>query len=41
MPLAEDMSETHEVKEVHSDWHTPFMIYLRMGALPDVKDECE
>jgi hypothetical protein len=27
--------------EIHSDWHTSFMIYLRTGGLPEDKDECE
>jgi hypothetical protein len=24
---------------IHLDWHTPFMIYLRTGGLPEDKDE--
>jgi hypothetical protein len=27
--------------EIHSDWRTPFMIYLRIGVLPEDKVECE
>jgi hypothetical protein len=41
MPPAESIVETPEVLEVHLDWHTPFMIYLRSGGLLDDKDECE
>jgi hypothetical protein len=26
------ITESPEVMEIHSDWHTPFMIYLRTGA---------
>jgi hypothetical protein len=32
-PLAEGMSESPKVVEVHSDWCTSFMIYLRIGGL--------
>jgi hypothetical protein len=41
MPLAENMFESIEVMEVHSDLFTPFMIYVRTGGLPDDKDEHE
>jgi hypothetical protein len=27
--------------EIHSDWRTPFMIYLRIGGLPEDKVEHE
>jgi hypothetical protein len=27
--------------EIHLDWRTPFMIYLRTGGLPEDKVECE
>jgi hypothetical protein len=27
--------------EIHSDWPTPFMIYLRIGGLPEDKVKCE
>jgi ribonuclease HI len=37
----EIISESSEVMEIHSDWHTPFMIYLRIGGLPEHKDERE
>jgi hypothetical protein len=38
---AESISESPEAMVVHSNWHTPFMIYLRTRGLPDNKDECE
>jgi hypothetical protein len=40
-PPIESMSESSKVMEVHSDWHTPFMIYLRTGGLSDKKDKHE
>jgi hypothetical protein len=40
-PLDESISESPEVMEVHLDWRTPFMIYLRTGGLPEDKDEHE
>jgi hypothetical protein len=27
--------------EIHPDWHTPFMIYLRIGGMPGDKVKCE
>jgi hypothetical protein len=27
--------------EIHSDYRTMFIIYLRIGVLPENKDECE
>jgi hypothetical protein len=33
-PLLNNITESPEVMEIHSDWHTPFMIYLRIGGLP-------
>jgi hypothetical protein len=30
-----------EVMEIHSDWRTPFMIYLKTEDLLEDKDECE
>jgi ribonuclease HI len=35
----ESISESPEVMEVHSDWHTPFMIHFRTGNL--LKDNVE
>jgi hypothetical protein len=40
-PPAESISESPEVMEVHFDWHTPFIIYLRIGGSLDDKDERE
>jgi hypothetical protein len=40
-PLIESISESPEVMKIHSDWCTPFMVYLRTGGLPEDKDECE
>jgi hypothetical protein len=40
-PLVESISKSPEVMEVHLDWRTPFMIYLRTGGLPEDKDEHE
>jgi ribonuclease HI len=40
-PPAESISESPEVMEVHSDWRTLFLIYLRTRGLPDDKDERE
>jgi hypothetical protein len=37
-PPIEGLSES---LEVHSDWHTQFMMYLRTGGLPDDKYEYE
>jgi ribonuclease HI len=38
---SENIAESPEVKEIHSDWRTPFMIYLRIGGLPEDKIEHE
>ena len=40
-PPVGNISESPEAMEVHSDWHTLFVIYLRTGGLPDDKDESE
>jgi hypothetical protein len=37
----EDKYESPDVMTVHSNWCTPFMIYLKIGGLPDDKDERE
>jgi hypothetical protein len=34
-------AESAEVMEIHLDWCTPFMIYLRTGGLPGDKVERE
>jgi hypothetical protein len=31
-PPSENIIESPEVMEIHSDWRTPFMIYLRTGT---------
>jgi hypothetical protein len=42
IPLpTESISESTEVMEIHSDWRTPFMIYLKIGGLLEEKDEHE
>jgi hypothetical protein len=40
-PPAESISESPKVMEVHSDWRTPLMLYLRTEGSPDDKDERE
>jgi hypothetical protein len=40
-PLVQSITESPEVMEIHSDWCTPFMTYLRTGGLPEDKDEHE
>jgi hypothetical protein len=40
-PSIETISESPEVKDIHSDWCTSFMIYLKIGVLPDDKNEHE
>jgi hypothetical protein len=29
----DDMPESSDVMTIHLDWHTPFMIYLKIGGL--------
>jgi hypothetical protein len=40
-PPTESISESLVVMEVHSYWHTSFMIYLKTWGLPNDKDERE
>jgi hypothetical protein len=40
-PPPHGITESPEVMEIHSDWPTPFMIYLRIGGLPEDKVKCE
>jgi hypothetical protein len=40
-PLDEGLFESPNVMTIHSNWRTLFMIYLRIGGLPDNKDEHE
>jgi hypothetical protein len=41
VPPKESITESPEVMEIHSDWRTPFMIYIRIGYLPEDKIERE
>jgi hypothetical protein len=41
LPPTESISVSPEVMEIHSDWCTPFVTYLRTRGLPEDKDECE
>jgi hypothetical protein len=36
-PPSENIIESPEVMEIHSDWRTPFMIYFKTGGLPEDK----
>jgi hypothetical protein len=38
-PLIESIFESPDVMVIHSDWHIPFLIYLRTGGLTEDKDE--
>jgi hypothetical protein len=40
-PQNENITESIEVIEIHSDWCTLFVIYLRIGGLPEDKVERE
>jgi hypothetical protein len=40
-PPKESITESAEVMEIHLDWRTPFMIYIRTGGLPEDKIDCE
>jgi hypothetical protein len=40
-PPNEGITESPEVMEIHSDWRTPFIVYLRTGGLPKDKDKCK
>jgi hypothetical protein len=40
-PSIESISESPEVKEIHFDWRTLFIIDLRIGGLPEDKNEHE
>jgi hypothetical protein len=41
LPPKESITESPEVMEIYSDWHTLFMIYLRIGGLPKDKIDRE
>jgi hypothetical protein len=40
-PPSESISESPEVMEINSNLRTTFMTYLRIGSLPEDKDEHE
>jgi hypothetical protein len=40
-PPSKGITESPEVMEIHLDWHTPFMVYLSTGGLPEGNVECE
>jgi hypothetical protein len=40
-PLSESIIESPKVMKIHSDWQTPFMIYLRTGGLLEDKVDHE
>jgi hypothetical protein len=40
-PPPDSIAESFKVMEIHSDWRTPFMIYLRIGSLLEDKVDCE
>jgi predicted nuclease with TOPRIM domain len=40
-PPRESITESPKVMEIHSDLHTPFMIYFRTGGLPEDKVDHE
>jgi ribonuclease HI len=40
-PPPDSITESLEVMEIHSDWCTLFMIYLRTGGLSEDKVKCE
>jgi hypothetical protein len=38
-PPIESIYESPDVMESDSEWHTPFMIHLRTGGLPEEKNK--
>jgi hypothetical protein len=40
-PPPDNMTKLPEVIKIHSEWRTPFMIYLRTRSLPEDKVECK
>jgi ribonuclease HI len=40
-PPSENITESPDVLEIHSDWLTLFMIYFKTGGLPEDKVDCE
>jgi ribonuclease HI len=41
LPPTDIITKSPKIIEIHSDWHTPFMIYLKTGGLPEDKVKCE
>jgi hypothetical protein len=41
LPPKESIIESPEVMQIHSNWSTPFMIYLRIGGLLEDKIDRE
>jgi ribonuclease HI len=39
--LPNSITESPEVMEIHLDWRTPFMMYLKTGGLPEDKVKCK
>jgi hypothetical protein len=40
-PPPDSITESPEVMEIHSDWRTMFVVYLRTGGLSEDKVKCE
>jgi hypothetical protein len=40
-PPSESITKSPEVREIHLDWRTPFMIYFRIGGLLEDKVDHE
>jgi hypothetical protein len=40
-PPPDSITESLEITEIHSDWRTSFMAYLKTGGLPEDKVKCE
>jgi hypothetical protein len=40
-PPIESITESPKVMEIHSNWHTSFMVYLRIGGWPEDKVDRE
>jgi hypothetical protein len=40
-PPNDSITESPKVMKIHLNCHIPFMIYLRIGGLPEDKVECE
>jgi hypothetical protein len=40
-PPPDSITKSLEIMEIHSDWRTSFMAYLKTGGLPEDKVKCE